>query len=84
MTRIFRESIVKYALTILMLACSGWSQSGPDRNLYVAEGERLQNRLATTREDHRRWRSSSPETLKRLAISVFRRRSFLSSSIASA
>lgn len=27
MTRIFRESIVKYALTILMLACSGWSQS---------------------------------------------------------
>jgi hypothetical protein len=35
--------------------------------------------LATTREDQRRWKGSSPETLKRLAISVFLRRSFLPS-----
>ena len=43
-----------------------------------------QNRLATTRKDRRRWKGSSPETLKRLAILVFRRRSFLPSSIESA
>jgi hypothetical protein len=36
------------------------------------------------RKDHRRWKGSSPETLKRLAILVFRRRSFLPSSTESA
>src|SRR4029077_11282100 len=35
-------------------------------------------------KDHRRWKGSSPETLKRLAISVFQRRSFLPSSTESA
>jgi hypothetical protein len=50
--------------------------------LSIFEG--LQNRLATTREDHRRWKGSSPETLKRLAILVFRRRGFLPSSTESA
>ena len=43
--------------------------------------ERLQNRLAATRKIYRRWKGSSPETLKRLAILVFLRRSFLPSSI---
>src|ERR1700721_2048276 len=35
-------------------------------------------------KDHRRWKGSSPETLKRLAISVCQRRSFLPSSRVSA
>ncbi len=35
-------------------------------------------------KDHRRWKGPSPETLKRLAISVFRRRSVLPSSTESA
>src|SRR5580692_387592 len=39
--------------------------------ILTLEPERLKNRLTTTREDHRRWKGSSPETLKRLAISVF-------------
>src|ERR1019366_3292026 len=52
--------------------------------ILTLEPERLQNRLATTREDHRRWKGSSPETLKRLAILIFRRRSFLPSSTESA
>ena len=52
--------------------------------MLTLEPERLKNRLATTREDHRRWKGSSPETLKRLVILVFLRRSFLLSSIESA
>ena len=32
------------------------------------------------RKNGRRWKGSSPETLKRLAISIFQRRSFLPSS----
>src|SRR5712671_2186002 len=48
--------------------------------ILTLEPERLKNRLATTREDHRRWKGSSPETLKRLAILVFLRRSSLPSS----
>ena len=51
--------------------------------ILTLEPERLQNRLATTRKIYRRWKGSSPETLKRLAILVFRRRSFLPSSIES-
>ena len=38
--------------------------------ILTLEPERLKNRLATTRKDHRRWKGSSPETLKRLAIFV--------------
>ena len=52
--------------------------------MLTLEPERLKNQLATTREDHRRWKGSSPETLKRLAISVSKRRSFLPSSKVSA
>ena len=48
--------------------------------MLTLEPERLKNRLATTREDHRRWKGSSAETLKRLAILIFLRRSFLPSS----
>ena len=52
--------------------------------MLTLEPERLKNRLATTRKDPRRWRGSSPETLKRLVISISQRRSFLPSSIESA
>ena len=48
--------------------------------ILTLEPERLKNRLATTRKNHRRWKGSSPETLKRLAILVFLRRSSLLSS----
>src|SRR6266705_7138295 len=48
--------------------------------ILTLEPERLKNRLATTRKNHRRWKGSSPETLKRLAILVFLRRSSLPSS----
>ena len=60
------------------VSSTGHSHTHP-RNRSVSR-----SRLATTREDHRRWRGSSPETLKRLAISVFLRRSFLPSSTESA
>ena len=52
--------------------------------ILTLEPERLKNRLATTRNHHRRWKGSSPETLKRLVILVFRRRSSLPSSTESA
>ena len=52
--------------------------------MLTLEPERLKNRLATTRKIYRRWKGSSPETLKRLVILVFLRRSFLPSSIESA
>jgi hypothetical protein len=52
--------------------------------ILTLEPERLKNRLTTTREHYRRWKGSSPETLKRLAISVLLRRSFLPSSTESA
>ena len=46
--------------------------------ILTLEPERLQNRLATTRKDSAGdGRGSSPETLKRLAVLVFLRRSFL-------
>ena len=48
--------------------------------ILTLEPERLKNRLATTRKIYQRWKGSSPETLKRLVISVFLRRSFLPSS----
>ena len=52
--------------------------------MLTLEPERLKNQLTTTKKDHRRWQGSSPETLKRLAISVSQRRSFPLSSIKSA
>ena len=52
--------------------------------MLTLEPERLKNRLATTREKHRRWKGFFTETLKRFAISVSRRRSFLLSSTESA
>ena len=50
--------------------------------MLTLEPERLQNQLATTRKRSPEMEGSSRETLKRLAISVCQRRSFLPSSIA--
>jgi hypothetical protein len=49
--------------------------------MLTLEPERLQNQLATTRQRSPEMEGSSRETLKRLAISVCQRRSFLPSSI---
>ena len=49
--------------------------------MLTLEPERLQNQLATTRKRSPEMEGSSRETLKRLAISVCQRRSFLPSSI---
>jgi hypothetical protein len=46
--------------------------------MLTLEPERLKNQLATTRKRSPEMESSSRETLKRLAISVCQRRSFLS------
>jgi hypothetical protein len=52
--------------------------------ILTLEPERLKNRLATTRRRSPEMEGSSPETLKRLAILVFWRRSFPPSSTESA
>ena len=52
--------------------------------MLTLEPERLKNQLATTRQRSPEMEGSSPETLKRLAISVCQRRSFLPSSKVSA
>ena len=52
--------------------------------ILTLEPEHLKNRLATTRRIWRRWKGLFTETLKRLAIPVFLRRSFLPSSTKSA
>jgi hypothetical protein len=53
--------------------------------MLTLEPKRLKNQPATTRERiGRRWKGSSPETLKRFATSVSQRRSFLLSSTESA
>jgi len=52
--------------------------------ILTLEPERLKNRPATTREISGDGRGSSPETLKRLAVSVFQGRSLLLSSTESA
>ena len=49
--------------------------------MLTLEPERLKNQLATTRKRSPEMEGSSRETLKRLAISVCQRRSFLPSSI---
>src|SRR6266699_2514190 len=49
--------------------------------MLTLEPERLKNQLATTRKRSPEMEGSSRETLKRLAISVYQRRSFLPSSI---
>jgi len=49
--------------------------------MLTLEPERLKNQLATTRKRSPEMKGSSRETLKRLAISVCQRRSFLPSSI---
>ena len=49
--------------------------------MLTLEPERLKNQLATTRKRSPEMEGSSSETLKRLAISVYQRRSFLPSSI---
>ena len=49
--------------------------------ILTLEPERLKNQLATTRRRSPEMEGSSPKTLKRLAISVSQRRSFLPSSI---
>jgi hypothetical protein len=49
--------------------------------MLTLEPERLKNQLATTRKSSPEMEGSSRETLKRLAISVGQRRSFLPSSI---
>ena len=49
--------------------------------MLTLEPERLKNHLATTRKRSPEMEGSSRETLKRLAISVCQRRSFLPSSI---
>ena len=67
------------------LSASGHLHAYRPLGILTLEPERLKNRSTTTREriagDGKRL---SPETLKRLAISVSRRRSFLPSSTASA
>ena len=52
--------------------------------MLTLEPERLKNLLATTRKRSPEMEGYSPETLKRLVISVSQRRSFLPSSIKSA
>ena len=49
--------------------------------MLTLEPERLKNRLATTSQRSPEMEGPSPETLKRLAISVCQRRSLLPSSI---